>query len=195
MQRKGFLESVVRLMRVGLQLPDYKTVSPRPAGADVAPQPKPTQRGRLRRWSCRRPVQDCARFDVEVAMAGRKSIYIDSLGHQNPIPAGCRVGKLLMSGIVGGVDPATRKLAPTLDEQCALMFSHVRDIVEGGGGTLADIVKITVYLKDHADREALNREWLKAFPDPDDRPARQAMPGTPNARRLIECDFVAVVGG
>lgn len=130
---------------------------------------------------------------ADILMTRRKSIYTDGLGHKNPIPAGCRVGNLLMSGIIGGIDPKTGEVASTLDEQCALMFSHVREIVEGGRGTLADIVKITVYLQDHMNRDALNREWLKHFPNPNDRPARQAMPGTPNAERLIECDFVAVI--
>ena len=125
----------------------------------------------------------------------RRSIYVDGFGHKNPIPAGARVGNVLMSGIIGGIDPATGAIAPTLDAQCALMFSHVRAIVEGAGGAVEDIVKITVYLADHGDREALNREWLAMFPDPASRPARQAMPGTPNASRLIECDFVAVVDG
>jgi len=124
----------------------------------------------------------------------RTSIYVDGFGHQNPIPAAALAGNVLMSGIIGGVDPATGNVAPTLDAQCALMFGHVRAIVERAGGTVGDIVKITVYLADHGDREALNREWLAMFPDPADRPARQAMPGTPNATRLIECDFVAVIG-
>jgi 2-iminobutanoate/2-iminopropanoate deaminase len=126
-------------------------------------------------------------------MNHRKSIYAADLSHKNPIPAACRVGNVLMSGIVGGVDPRTGELPASLDEQCRLMFGHIRNIVEQGGGTLDDIVKITVYLKDHKDRDALNREWLKAFPNADSRPARQAMPGTPNAERLIECDFVAVI--
>ena len=123
----------------------------------------------------------------------RTSIDVEGFGHANPIPAAARVGNLLMSGIIGGVDPATGELAPTLDAQCALMFRHVRAIVEAAGGTLDDIVKITVYLADHGDRAALNREWVAMFPDRASRPARQAMPGTPNAERLIECDFVAVV--
>jgi len=126
-------------------------------------------------------------------MTRTKSIHVDGLRHANPIPAAARVGELLMSGIIGGVDPASGELPASLDEQCAHMFRHVRAIVEAGGGSVDDIVKITVYLAEHGARDALNREWLAMFPDPQRRPARQAMPGTPNAGRLIECDFVAVI--
>ena len=123
----------------------------------------------------------------------RKSIYTKGLGHNTPIPAASRVGNVLMSGIVGGVDPATGKPAGSLAEQARWMFHHIKEIVEAGGGSTDHIVKITVYLKDHQDRAALNEEWQKMFPDPDNRPARQAMPGNPNADRVIECDFVAVI--
>ncbi|MBT6274167.1 MAG: RidA family protein [Chromatiales bacterium] len=69
------------------------------------------------------------------------------------------------------------------------------EIVEAGGGTTNDIVKITIYLKDHANRAELNDEWQKMFPDPANRLARQAMAGNPNPDQDVECDFVAVIAG
>jgi enamine deaminase RidA (YjgF/YER057c/UK114 family) len=127
-------------------------------------------------------------------MARRTSIYIDGFEHTNPIPTACRIGNLLMSGIVVGKDPATGRVAPGLDEQCALVFSHMRAIVEAGGGTTDDIVKVTVWLSDRSQRAAVNREWLEMFPDPADRPARQAMQADLTGGILMQCDFVAVIG-
>ena len=124
-------------------------------------------------------------------MAKRRSIYVDAFGHKNPIPAACRVGSLLTSGIVYGLDPATGKPAPDLDAQCALMFQHIRTIVEAGGGTVDDIVKITVWLQDRSQREPVNREWLKMFPNPQNRPARQAMQANLMGGMLVQCDFIA----
>ncbi|MEW6254959.1 MAG: RidA family protein [Pseudomonadota bacterium] len=127
-------------------------------------------------------------------MAKRSSIYVDAFGHANPIPVACRVGNVLTSGIVYGLDPATGKVAPTLDDQCRLMFAHMRTIVEAGGGTVDDIVKITVWMVDRSQREPLNREWLAMFPDPQNRPARQAMQAeTLGAGMLIQLDFMAVI--
>lgn len=127
-------------------------------------------------------------------MPRRTSIYLDSFDHANPIPTACRLGNLVMSGIVYGQDPATGKPATTIEAQCALMFSHVRDIVEQAGGTIDDIVKLTVWMMDRSQREPLNREWLKMFPDRDNRPARQTMQATQlTPGILIQCDFVAML--
>jgi len=52
-------------------------------------------------------------------MGKRKSIEIAGFAHTNPIPAACRVGNMLMTGIITGMDPATGKVAPTLEAQCA----------------------------------------------------------------------------
>ena len=127
-------------------------------------------------------------------MAKRKSVYIGGYSHKNPIPNACVIGNLLMTGVINGVDPATGKVAPTLDQQCAYMFQYVRETVEAGGGTTDDILKITVWLADPSNREALNREWLKMFPDHDSRPARHALPRTGGGDVLIQCVFTAVIG-
>ncbi len=125
----------------------------------------------------------------------RTSIYVDAFGHANPIPSACRVGNILTSGIVYGLDPATGKVAPTLEAQCALMFQHMRTIVEAGGGTVDDIVKITVWMVDRSQRAPLNVEWQAMFPDPANRPARQAMQAVELGNgMLIQLDFMAVIG-
>jgi 2-iminobutanoate/2-iminopropanoate deaminase len=126
----------------------------------------------------------------------RTSIYSKSFSHKNPIPNACRVGNILASGLVVGKDPATGKLPETLDGQCACLFEQIRLIAEAGGARLEDIVKITFYLKDRNNRAPLNQEWLKAFPDPQSRPARQAMEGSAgnmDEGKLIVCDFLAVL--
>lgn len=124
-------------------------------------------------------------------MTRRQSIYVEGYSHANPIPAACRLGDLVVSGIVYGLDPATGKVAPTLEEQCALMFLHVRRIMEAAGGSTDDIVKMTVWMADRSQRQALNAEWLKMFPDPETRPARQTMAGILGNGMLIQCDFMA----
>jgi 2-iminobutanoate/2-iminopropanoate deaminase len=126
-------------------------------------------------------------------MARRISFYVEGFGHKNPIPAACRVGDLLMSGIVYGLDPATGKPAEGLDAQCRLMFQHIRSIMAAAGGSTDDIVKVTVWLADRSQREPVNREWLAMFPDEANRPARQAMAGDLDGGKLVQCDFVAVM--
>ena len=126
-------------------------------------------------------------------MAKRKSIYVEGFSHKNPIPAACRIGNSLYSGSIQGTDPASGRYGATLEEQCSLMFAHVRRIVEAAGGGSGDIVKMTVWMKDRTQRAALNKPWLEMFPDANSRPARHTMKGDLDGEKLIECDFVAIL--
>jgi 2-iminobutanoate/2-iminopropanoate deaminase len=120
----------------------------------------------------------------------QQSIYVEGFAHGNPIPAGCRIGNLLMTGVISGKDAKTGKRPDTLEGQCAAVFKHVREIVEGGGMAVSDIIKMTVWLKDPSDRKAVNAEWTKMFPDPEHRPARMVMPQL-EGDALILCDITA----
>ena len=122
----------------------------------------------------------------------RRSIYVDDIAHRSPIPNASRIGNIIMSGLIRGHDPATGKLAPALEQQCAFMFQHLRQTVEVGGATVDDIIKVTVWMKE-LTRKPVNDEWVKMFPDPASRPARQVMEVPMEPGVLIQCDFVAVI--
>ncbi len=130
---------------------------------------------------------------TRAAPQGRTSIYVEGFSHKNPIPAGCRIGPLLMSGSIQGNDPATGKPAATIEAQCRFMLANVRRIVEAAGGSTDDIVKLTVWMKDRAQRGALNVPWLEMFPDAAKRPARHTMQSDLDMGKLIECDFTAYI--
>jgi len=127
-----------------------------------------------------------------MTMAGRTSVYIDGFGHKNPIPAGCRIGPLLESGSIQGNDPATGKPAASIEAQCRFMLGNVKKIVEAAGGGVADIAKLTVWMKDRSQRPALNVPWLEMFPDAASRPARHTMHAPElDMGKLVECSFTA----
>jgi 2-iminobutanoate/2-iminopropanoate deaminase len=122
----------------------------------------------------------------------RKSIYIEGFAHKNPIPAASRLGNMLMTGIIIGMDPATGKVALTLEAQCAFMFQHVRAIMQAAGGSTDDIVKMSVWMADRSRRDVLNAEWIKMFPDAASRPARHTSQASLEGGQLINCDITAV---
>jgi 2-iminobutanoate/2-iminopropanoate deaminase len=66
----------------------------------------------------------------------RTSIHVGEIAHQSPIPNASRIGNIIVSGLIRGADPATSKLATTLEQQCAFMFEHMRRVVEASGATL-----------------------------------------------------------
>lgn len=125
--------------------------------------------------------------------ARREAIYIPGLTHKNPIPAACRVGNMLYSGGIHGVDPETGTMPEGLDRQAAHMFRHMQAIVEAAGGSLEDIIKVTVWLRDRSHRPLINIPWLEMFPDPKTRPARHTMNGVLDGEMQVQCDFIAVL--
>jgi 2-iminobutanoate/2-iminopropanoate deaminase len=123
----------------------------------------------------------------------RQTLEIPGVTHAAPIPMGVRVGNLLFSSGVPGKDPATDTLPDDPARQAELMFENVRTLLARAGGGLGDIARLTVFLKDNAYREHLNREWLKAFPDEHDRPARHTLLWDLPGGMLIQCELVAVL--
>ena len=63
-------------------------------------------------------------------MTKRKSIEIDGFVHKNPIPNASLIGNILASGIIHGRDTREDSVPDTIEEQCALCFRHMKDIVE-----------------------------------------------------------------
>ena len=94
--------------------------------------------------------------------------------HHNPVPnAAILRGLLVTSGILGKrLDsdeyPADR------GEQTALVFRYLEAILDDAGATSQDVIKLDLYFADKADRALANEHWLRLWPDPAHRPARQA---------------------
>ncbi|MEU5099110.1 RidA family protein [Streptomyces sp. NPDC020996] len=126
-------------------------------------------------------------------MSTRTSIDLPGFRHVNPIPAASRIGPFVATGALTGRDPVTGEMAPDADQQFAHVFTHVRTLMAELGGTTDDILKMTFHLTDPNDREALNREWQAMFPDPANRPARQAIAARLDRGAVVHCDLLAVL--
>jgi 2-iminobutanoate/2-iminopropanoate deaminase len=126
-------------------------------------------------------------------VARRRTLEIDGVKHRAPIPMGCRVGSLLHSSAVMGMDPSTGEIPAAGDEQVRCAFANIRRLLDAGDATTDDIVAMSVYLDDDALRPAVDDCWIEMFPDPADRPARHTtrldLPG--NMR--VQLEVVAVV--
>ena len=125
-----------------------------------------------------------------------RSIEVEGVGHGSaPIPMGARVGNMIYSSGIMGLDPTTSALPPAAADQARWMFAHLRTLLANGGASLDDVVHVKAYVADNAHRAALNAEWLAAFPDPHDRPARHViLQPLPNGM-LMQIEIVAVVQG
>ena len=125
---------------------------------------------------------------------GKRSIHLPNVGHKAPIPSGARVGNLLCSSAISGKSPADGTLPADGAAQCANAFTNLDALLEAGGATLADVVKLSVMVTDDALRDAVNVHWLARFPDPDDRPARHTMT-VPSLQQgmAVQLEVIAVI--
>jgi 2-iminobutanoate/2-iminopropanoate deaminase len=124
----------------------------------------------------------------------RQSFEVEGYSHgNNPIPAVARIGNLIMTGGISGIDLVTGKMPDSITAQCANMFDLAAKILGAADARLDDVIKVTVFLKPDLSRDALNSQWLRYFPDPHSRPVRHTLinPYLPGAM-LIQCEMTAV---
>jgi 2-iminobutanoate/2-iminopropanoate deaminase len=124
----------------------------------------------------------------------RQSLELCGVAHTAPIPMGARVGNMVFSSGIMGTDPATAKLPPEPERQAYFAFDNMKNLLAAAGAVTGDVGKITVFIVDNTMRDHVNKEWLKHFPDPHDRPARHTIvqPTLPNGM-LVQLEVIAVV--
>jgi 2-iminobutanoate/2-iminopropanoate deaminase len=120
-------------------------------------------------------------------------LEVEGVAHRAPIPMGVEIGGLVFSSAIMGRDPATGELPPDPARQTELVFQHVRSLLAEAGAGPETIARMSVYVKDDAYREDVNREWLKMFPDEHDRPARHITRVDLQQGMLVQCELVAVL--
>lgn len=127
-------------------------------------------------------------------MSKRKSIVSPGFKHMNPIPNASRIGNIVVSSVISGMTPGTRSMPGDLASQLVNIFAHVREMVTAAGGTPEDIIKMTFWMRDPASgREAINKEWVRMFPDEAARPARHTQALGSESSALVTADFMAVL--
>ncbi|HVA86608.1 MAG TPA: Rid family hydrolase [Candidatus Saccharimonadales bacterium] len=107
-------------------------------------------------------------------------------------PAVVAAGPLLFVSSQGPLDPVTGAVVPGgISAEARQALTNVRAIVEGCGGSLADAVKVTVFLRDLADFAAMNEVYAEFFPEP--RPARTTVQS--NLAFSLAIDAIVAVDG
>ncbi|MFC5301663.1 RidA family protein [Azospira restricta] len=97
-----------------------------------------------------------------------------------------------LSGQIG-LDPQSGQLVDGVDAQIVRVFDNLKAVAEAAGGSLADVVKLNVFLTDLGNFAKVNETMAKYFQQP--YPARAAV-GVASLPRgaLVEADAVMVLG-
>lgn len=105
---------------------------------------------------------------------------------------GLRAGDFIFVSGQGPLDPASGKIVgDTVEEQTARVLENIKAILEAGGATMADVVKVTAHLSDLSLFERYNKVYATYFPDP--KPTRTTV-GSQLLGILVEIDAIAYVG-
>ncbi len=103
-----------------------------------------------------------------------------------------RVGDTVyLSGQIG-LDPASMQMVEGIDAQIVRVFENLKAVAEAAGGSLAEVVKLNVYLTDLAHFAKVNETMAAYFAQP--FPARAAVGVAALPRgALVEADGVLVL--
>ncbi len=108
------------------------------------------------------------------------------------IPAAVKVrrqtkGSLAFSSMMSGHDEnardPVRRMPERVEEEAEVLFRHIRQFAEAAGGTLSDIIDITLYVMDDAYRSTAHDYVAKNFVDPARRPAYHVLNVAPSGLR------------
>ena len=114
----------------------------------------------------------------------------DAIG---PYSQGVAASGLVFTSMQIGLDPATGNVVgATAPEQVRRCLQNVKAIVEAAGGSLADVVKVTVYMTDIQEFAAVNEVYAEFFTD--DLPARAVVEVAALPKgALVAAEAVAIV--
>ena len=105
---------------------------------------------------------------------------------------GLRTGGFIFVSGQGPLDPQTgRIVGTTIEEQTTRVLENIKAILEAGGASMADVVKVSAHLSDLSLFQRYNTVYAAYFPDP--KPTRTTV-GSQLPGILVEIDAIAYVG-
>jgi len=80
-----------------------------------------------------------------------------------PYSPGIKIGNWLFTSGQGPFDPETKNIPEVFKDQVRVTMENIKGIIETAGGTMNNIVKTTVFLKDMNNFNKMNRIYRKYF--------------------------------
>lgn len=92
-----------------------------------------------------------------------------------PLSQGVRAGNFIfISGQVSSKLEALEPVSQDIKEQTELCLNYVRAVLEAGGASMRDVVKVQIFLTDLTDFAKVNGVYKNFFPPTHQLPARSA---------------------
>ena len=93
------------------------------------------------------------------------------VSEKGPAPGGPYSPGLSVDGFVfvsgqGPFHPETKAMGETIEDQTRQTLENVKAILEAGGASMADVVKVTVLMTDLGEFQRMNKVYEEYFPKP-----------------------------
>jgi 2-iminobutanoate/2-iminopropanoate deaminase len=111
---------------------------------------------------------------------------------QEPIAAS-RIGNVVFTSGVPGIDLSTGELGQGPERQFELAFANLVTLLDMAGAGPQSIGLLTVFIPDRANRAYINKDWLKLFPGRS-KPARKTNQAPLPAGMEVQLMATAVLG-
>jgi reactive intermediate/imine deaminase len=130
---------------------------------------------------------------MEVSMSTSREVIVPEGTTPSPILSpGIRVGDLLWTAGHVGRNPETGVTPDGIKEQTRQTLLNIQRVLEAGGSSLANVIKVNIFLVDVNDRPALNEVYTEFFPS--NPPGRTCFGGAQfDGNVLVEIECVAKV--
>lgn len=126
-------------------------------------------------------------------MVKREVLPVKGSHHQNPIPTAVKIGNMVFTSAIIGSDPQTGEMPEKVEDEVKNLFHYMREIMELAGGTTDNIAHVSVLTTDREYKKIVNQEWLKMFPDPNNRPARHTTVQDLREGLRVQIEMIAVL--
>lgn len=102
--------------------------------------------------------------------------------------------QVFLSGMTASGSDGKAIGGDSMEGQARAVFAKVRGLVEAAGASLADVVKVTIYVTDITRRAEIGKARAEAFPGQKPCSTLVEVKGLVAPDLLIEVDAVAIIG-
>jgi 2-iminobutanoate/2-iminopropanoate deaminase len=111
-----------------------------------------------------------------------------------PEPADGRFSNCLVADGIAYIAGMTAREGNGVYAQAKLIFEKIRQLVESAGGTMADVVKITVYVTDITQRQGVHKARQEYFSGDFPAATMVQVVALADPAYMVEIDAIAHIG-
>jgi len=122
-----------------------------------------------------------------------QELYLDST--KSSLPAGARIGGVVILPGLGPFDPATGDIVgDDMESQLRAILQNMDRVLDAAGCTNQDVARVTTFMRQTHDRTALNKVFREWYPNEEERPPNKYLPAALPERIHVLAQIIALPG-